>query len=71
MCLCVKEILSAYMQEKKHRCLLSDNAINYFRRNPKRNYGPESNGTKGTTAESLREGTTHQNTRAGNNMLPQ
>lgn len=29
------------------------------------NYGPESNGTKGTIAESLREGTTHQNTQAG------
>lgn len=53
VCVCVKELINAYMQ-KNHRCLLSDNAINYFRRNPKKNYGPESNRTKGTIAESQR-----------------
>ena len=58
------------MQKKKHRCLLSDNAINYFRRNPKRNYGPESNGTKGTTADKSQRRHPHQNTQAGNNTLP-
>ena len=67
VCVCVKELVNAYMQ-KNHRCLLSDNAI-ILEGTQRGIMGLNQTGPR-EPQQSLRDCTTHQNTQAGNNMLP-